>query len=409
MCRYSENPFFQPIKEILMKYSLLLPLCFLGTAQACEPLCLVKPMNPFYKACETNDVKTFNELLPNVKVETLIETNQHGWTPLHELAIRGNEPFVKLYLERFRGITIQSNEKYIPLYDIQDKDGSSPLFYAALSGNSSITELLLDAGANQNIANNKGRLPLHEALSNGHEETATLLITRGAPINAKDNEGVTAFSEARDNKLENFLIFLGDVSIQLSQQQKLESCPVSLLAEEPNNRSLKPHSNPHNSKDSEKAPINSDATGISHQKQHTRSNNLAEKPTIIAHGYTVPSSSKRANGKLIVTEITGGTPPYQVSVDGGPVQILNHKEGMEFSRLDAGGHFITVVDVRAYRTFEPFTIEVKASHKSNKNAAKKHARSELANPAPVQQDAGPGIMQQVMNYYYEQLNNSKVS
>lgn len=86
---------------------------------------------------------------------------------------------------------------------------------------------------------------------------------------------------------------------------------------------------------------------------------LVRAPAVITfEADIVPTSCfDSSNGQITVTSITGGTPPYQISVDGSPFQIFNPKEGAVFSHLDGGGHFITIVDVRAYRTSKPVTIK----------------------------------------------------
>lgn len=73
-------------------------------------------------------------------------------------------------------------------------DGSTPLLYAAMYGDGEAVRLLLDRGANPNIANDAGATPLMLAVDDA--TITTLLLDRGADVNAASIEGHTALSLA---------------------------------------------------------------------------------------------------------------------------------------------------------------------------------------------------------------------
>ncbi len=75
-------------------------------------------------------------------------------------------------LEEFKKILDASPE----LISIQDENGAIPLYYAALSGNDDVVNLLVQRGANVNHQVPSGSTPLMAALQNHHCETALLLI-----------------------------------------------------------------------------------------------------------------------------------------------------------------------------------------------------------------------------------------
>ena len=76
-----------------------------------------------------------------------------------------------------------------------DKDGRTPLYFAAHNGHTAVAVLLIAKGAEVKTTITygpwKGDTPLHWAAHNGHEAIATLLLAKGAEVNAKNNEGYT--------------------------------------------------------------------------------------------------------------------------------------------------------------------------------------------------------------------------
>jgi uncharacterized protein len=71
------------------------------------------------------------------------------------------------------------------------------LSIAAAEGNAAIVRLLLQRGADPNIATRENRRPLLTAAYHGHTEIARLLIDAGADIDTADSSfGFTALMEA---------------------------------------------------------------------------------------------------------------------------------------------------------------------------------------------------------------------
>lgn len=83
----------------------------------------------------------------------------------------------------------------------RSKDGMTPLGIAAFWGYADIVELLLNHGADVNLAN-KGTLwtPLHSAAFQGHGKVIMKLMEHSPDLNLKDNQGRTAtdFASAMD-------------------------------------------------------------------------------------------------------------------------------------------------------------------------------------------------------------------
>jgi ankyrin repeat protein len=67
--------------------------------------------------------------------------------------------------------------------------GNVPLIIAITWGNKDAVELLLNAGAEIDVACEGGNTPLHEAIQAGEFEIARLLVARGADQEARNTEG----------------------------------------------------------------------------------------------------------------------------------------------------------------------------------------------------------------------------
>jgi ankyrin repeat protein len=104
----------------------------------------------------------------------------------------------------------------------RDKDGITPLFWAARNHQYEVAKLLIAKGADVNTRNNFGNTPLTWAMGHQEEEeetsltakllTAELLLAEGANVNARDNNGVTSLHEAASyhrREVAEFLISKG--------------------------------------------------------------------------------------------------------------------------------------------------------------------------------------------------------
>jgi len=72
----------------------------------------------------------------------------------------------------------------------------TPLFRAVFNENLEVVEMLLNAGADPNLAIDEGTTPLMVAAAHGVTEIVRKLIQKGANVNVKDSNGGTALMDA---------------------------------------------------------------------------------------------------------------------------------------------------------------------------------------------------------------------
>lgn len=104
---------------------------------------------------------------------------------IHDAARKGD-------LERVKAL-LKSNTS---LVSSKDKDGLTPLHWAAAKGHTDLAKFLLASNAEVNAKDNIGSMPLHWAATYGHKATAELLLANKAEVDAKSNAGVTPFHHA---------------------------------------------------------------------------------------------------------------------------------------------------------------------------------------------------------------------
>ena len=107
------------------------------------------------------------------------------WEEIHDelwlAAKEGNVDTIIYLLSSF-----QANVNYQGYHN-----GTSPIYWAAVKGHKDVVLLLLDRGADPNIAGRDGWTPLHWAGIKGHKELALLLLRKGADPNMATNQGQT--------------------------------------------------------------------------------------------------------------------------------------------------------------------------------------------------------------------------
>jgi len=80
--------------------------------------------------------------------------------------------------------------------DVARIDGSTALMLASLAGHETVVDILIDAGANPNLAGENGETALILASKYGFRAVAAKLIEAGADLSATDSSGRTAWTWA---------------------------------------------------------------------------------------------------------------------------------------------------------------------------------------------------------------------
>jgi ankyrin repeat protein len=127
-----------------------------------------------------------------------------GQTPLCLAAERGDEAVMRLLLDRVADIEAADKDGLTPLSkaalighkDIMPLRSQTLLWWAVERGHEAVGRLLLDRGADTDVANMDGQTPLCLAAERGDEAVMRLLLDRGAETNAVDKDGRTPLSWA---------------------------------------------------------------------------------------------------------------------------------------------------------------------------------------------------------------------
>ncbi|MEO6587734.1 MAG: ankyrin repeat domain-containing protein [Pyrinomonadaceae bacterium] len=126
-------------------------------------------------------------------------------------------------------------EKGFDAPNIRDGKGNTLLMLASYNGQLEMTRVLLEHGADSQIANDMGQIPLAGAAFKGNVEMAKLLIENGADVNAQMPDGKTPLMfAAMFNRLEIIDLFLehgADVSLQSMDGSTAETMAQMMGAE----------------------------------------------------------------------------------------------------------------------------------------------------------------------------------
>ena len=142
---------------------------------------------PLHDAISKKGDKILESLLDHKADVTL--TNNNGFNALHHAALRGNPSAMRILLATLGERAWVVDEK--------KDDGYTALHLSALNNHVGVAELLVrDGKANKDLQNVNLQTPLHLAVERQHIQIVRLLVQAGANVNIADKDGDTPLHEA---------------------------------------------------------------------------------------------------------------------------------------------------------------------------------------------------------------------
>ncbi|KAK6105831.1 Ankyrin repeats (3 copies) family protein [Brugia pahangi] len=168
-------------------------------------------------ACRSGDNDMLQFLSSYNQIDVNI-ANSNGWTVLHEVALKGSVPSLRILHKLGANANIFDKEDRTPLHiaaaagrtniaqlliekfggsvRARTRDGSTLLHVAALSGHASTALAFLKHGVPLCMPNRRGALGLHSAAAAGFTDVVQLLIARGTNVDIKTRDNYTALHVA---------------------------------------------------------------------------------------------------------------------------------------------------------------------------------------------------------------------
>ncbi|GFT78303.1 ANK_REP_REGION domain-containing protein [Nephila pilipes] len=151
-------------------------------------------------------------------VNYFFKDSSKEFTLLHFAANFGDTNVTKLLLEEGANI------------DIKDQNKNTSLHLAASNGHTDIVKLLMEKGSDLSVVNKEGNTSLHLAASNGHTDIAKLLLEKGSDLSVVNKGGNTSLHLAASNGHIDTVKFLMEEGSDLSVVNKEGNTSLHLAA-----------------------------------------------------------------------------------------------------------------------------------------------------------------------------------
>ena len=189
----------------------------------------VNSLSELHQCAHRNDAEKAVELVLNdgLDINTPALCNR---TPLLWASLSSSGEFIETLIDLGANVNAQrTDDKITPLIlstdwnnfmavyllldhgadaNIAAADGRTPLHKAVMKGNQNLVKLFLEKNALVNTQNADGDSPLHTAVSNGFFDITKLLIKKGSNVNVQNKEGRTPLFLGVKNKHEQLIKLL---------------------------------------------------------------------------------------------------------------------------------------------------------------------------------------------------------
>lgn len=158
------------------------------------------------------------------------EEDSRGVRAIHQAIWEHHDSVTQLLLDQGADFNAEINSPEPSLHSARVMQGS-PLHLAAINGNTFFVKHLIEKKGEVNIRLDNGWTPLHMAAANGHTAVIELLESHGAEVNAVDGHGATSTYRAAENGQGAAIQILVKHQADVNIKTKLDQTPLLRAAE----------------------------------------------------------------------------------------------------------------------------------------------------------------------------------
>jgi ankyrin repeat protein len=183
--------------------------------QSADPV-VVKNKTILHAIAKGDPVDVRNHLLLGADVN---EKNKQGWTPLHFAAVRGQTACAEILIAKGAELNPRTGTE------------KTPLHFAGERGFLELAQLLVESGADIAAQDDEGWSPLHYAAEKDKVDVAAYLIAQGAEVDMRSKRGGTPLHEASASASPEMILLLLNNGAEKSIQAANGKTPLDYAIE----------------------------------------------------------------------------------------------------------------------------------------------------------------------------------